>query len=102
MCLTSEEIPKERVLERGERRINEEKRKKKGKKERKKERKGTEKKTRSGMLGERQIADDATYRGAKLSKSVSIAYVSHFILLLHSPTRCRRYKEGRKEVRSSD
>lgn len=68
------------------------------KRKEKKERKGTEKKLDGGMLGERQIADDATYRGAKLSKRVSIAYVSHFILLLHSYT----IQKGRKEVRSSD
>lgn len=38
VCLTSEEIPKERVFERGDRRINEEKRKKRKKRNRKKTR----------------------------------------------------------------
>lgn len=71
--------------------------KKKKKKRNRKERKGTEKKLErggGGMLGKRQIVDDVTYRGAKLGKSVSIAYVSHFILLSYTK-KGERKKYGR-------
>lgn len=91
MCLTSEEIPKERVFERGDRRINEEKRKKRKKRNRKKTRwrnVGGETNCRRCDVSRREIEQESIDR---VCFSLYIA-----LALLHT------IQEGRKEVRSSD